>query len=202
MRKLLVVIVILTILVTSQSVPVSAIAYFPSPLKQIRTGTAPENVTCTEGLELIFKPSNGNPACVKPSTAEKLVERGWETRLVDDLCTDKSGNRVDYIVILTDKKSYTKSEKITVTMKNCGDNTNGWPGNDWGFTLESVDGKTKGQYCASGEEIVSIRPNEKVNLIFDLKALCFDSGFPTGEYWIYLSESNPSNKGKFSIFIE
>jgi len=46
------------------------------PLKQISSGTLPENVTCTEGLKLIFKYDN-SPACVKPSTAQKLLERGW-----------------------------------------------------------------------------------------------------------------------------
>ncbi len=46
------------------------------PLKQISKGILPENVTCKEGLKLIFK-QNNSPACVKPSTAEKLIERGW-----------------------------------------------------------------------------------------------------------------------------
>jgi len=53
------------------------LAYFPPPLKQISDGIPPENVTCTEGLEIIFKKSNGLPACVKPSSVSKLVERGW-----------------------------------------------------------------------------------------------------------------------------
>ncbi len=79
LRTLLVVIAFLTILITSQLSSVYAIAYFPPPLKQIRTGTAPENVTCTEGLELIFKSSNGNPVCVKPQSINKLVERKWGT---------------------------------------------------------------------------------------------------------------------------
>jgi len=32
---------------------------------------------CNKGHVLIFKISNNNPACVKPTTSEKLVERGW-----------------------------------------------------------------------------------------------------------------------------
>ena len=32
---------------------------------------------CDAGRELIIKSSNGNPACVTPATAQKLVERGW-----------------------------------------------------------------------------------------------------------------------------
>lgn len=55
----------------------NAIAYFPPPLKQISDGVLPENVTCTEGLEIIFKAANHLPACVKPNSVEKLIQRGW-----------------------------------------------------------------------------------------------------------------------------
>lgn len=44
------------------------------PLKQMKNGIA---VTCGDGLELVSKASNGNPACVKPATKLKLIERGW-----------------------------------------------------------------------------------------------------------------------------
>jgi len=47
------------------------------PLKQISSGIAPENVICKNNYEIIFKSSDKSPACVKPSTAEKLIERGW-----------------------------------------------------------------------------------------------------------------------------
>ncbi|MFB5645758.1 MAG: dienelactone hydrolase family protein, partial [Nitrosopumilaceae archaeon] len=60
------------------------IAYFPPPLKQMSQGTSPENVTCTEGLELVLKKSNGLPACVKPSSVEKLIERGWAIHVLPD----------------------------------------------------------------------------------------------------------------------
>jgi serpin B len=35
------------------------------------------HVECQKGLELIFKASDGSPACVKPETKQKLIERGW-----------------------------------------------------------------------------------------------------------------------------
>jgi len=38
------------------------------------------NKDCREGLELIFKISDGSFACVKPITAKKLVERGWGSK--------------------------------------------------------------------------------------------------------------------------
>jgi len=48
-----------------------------SPKKQLESGVTPENVICREGLELIFKSSDNSPTCVKSSTAEKLIQRGW-----------------------------------------------------------------------------------------------------------------------------
>jgi len=47
------------------------------PRKQVSSGTSPQDVICSEGLELIFKSTDNSPACVKPSTAEKLIQRGW-----------------------------------------------------------------------------------------------------------------------------
>ena len=47
------------------------------PLQQIRIGMEPEDIVCSESLVKIEKLSDNSIACVKPSTAEKLVERGW-----------------------------------------------------------------------------------------------------------------------------
>ncbi len=48
-----------------------------SPRNQIALGVSPDAVICKQGLELIFKASNGSPACVTPETFGKLVQRGW-----------------------------------------------------------------------------------------------------------------------------
>ena len=48
----------------------------PSPLKQIKEGIVPENVVCKEGLGLVFK-LDGQPACVKTTSIEKLIAWGW-----------------------------------------------------------------------------------------------------------------------------
>ncbi|MEK6614816.1 MAG: hypothetical protein AABZ32_01705, partial [Bacteroidota bacterium] len=45
-----------------------------SPLKQFKSGISVDKITCKENLQLIIK-NNGNPACVKPDTIPKLVER-------------------------------------------------------------------------------------------------------------------------------
>jgi carboxymethylenebutenolidase len=63
----------------------NAIAYFPPPLKQTSDGVEPENVTCTEGLELVIKRSNGSPACIKPSSVAKLIERNWAVHILPNV---------------------------------------------------------------------------------------------------------------------
>lgn len=46
------------------------------PLKQLKEGVDPQDVTCKSGFNLIFKP-DGTPACVKTSSVQKLVSMGW-----------------------------------------------------------------------------------------------------------------------------
>ena len=53
-----------------------------SPLNQFKSGVLPEDIQCKEALDLIFKPNGGIPACVKPTTAEKLLERGWTSMIM------------------------------------------------------------------------------------------------------------------------
>ncbi len=48
-----------------------------SPLKQFKTGIETKDIQCKKSLELIVKITNGHPACVKPETKQKLIERGW-----------------------------------------------------------------------------------------------------------------------------
>jgi hypothetical protein len=48
-----------------------------SPLKQFKSGIPINDVKCNQGLKLIFKSEDSSPACVKPDTAQKLIERGW-----------------------------------------------------------------------------------------------------------------------------
>jgi len=48
-----------------------------SPRAQVKLGVEPHLVQCKEGLELIFKDKVGSPACVKPSSVQRLIEIGW-----------------------------------------------------------------------------------------------------------------------------
>ena len=53
------------------------IGKYNSPLKQILNGVDFTNIACNDPRQLVIKLSDNSPACVKPSTAEKLIERGW-----------------------------------------------------------------------------------------------------------------------------
>ena len=48
-----------------------------SPKKQMDDGVAPNDVVCKEGLELLIKTSDGSAACVKSSSIQVLIARGW-----------------------------------------------------------------------------------------------------------------------------
>jgi hypothetical protein len=50
---------------------------FLPPKFQIERGMKAEHVRCNEGLELLLKSNNGDPACIKPETKQILIERGW-----------------------------------------------------------------------------------------------------------------------------
>lgn len=75
-----------------------SIAYFPPPLQQIKNGIKATDVTCTEGRELVLKQSNGQPACIKPSSVAKLTERGWAIHVLPDYVKNENNNSVAFSV--------------------------------------------------------------------------------------------------------
>ena len=49
------------------------------PLTQYKSGIAAKDVKCLSDLQLVIKSEDGSPACVKPQTAQRLVDLGWGT---------------------------------------------------------------------------------------------------------------------------
>jgi len=49
------------------------------PKQQLKAGVAINDIQCKAEFELIFKATDGSPACVKPTSVEKLIARGWAT---------------------------------------------------------------------------------------------------------------------------
>lgn len=60
-----------------------------SPKKQMVEGIAAEDVICNSGLTLMLKSSSEIAACVKPSTAMKLQDKGWGTILKESSMMNK-----------------------------------------------------------------------------------------------------------------
>lgn len=73
---------------------VSSITYFPPPLKQISQGVDSTDVTCTEGKVLVLKKSNGLPACINPSSVEKLILRGWAIHILPDYADENNNSEI------------------------------------------------------------------------------------------------------------
>lgn len=48
-----------------------------SPRQQLVSGTDPHEIQCADGMQLVFKASNFHPACVKESSYQVLLQRGW-----------------------------------------------------------------------------------------------------------------------------
>ena len=48
-----------------------------SPMEQFKTGTNLHEIKCEGGHVLVMKSSTETPACVKPNSADILLERGW-----------------------------------------------------------------------------------------------------------------------------
>jgi hypothetical protein len=57
--------------------PLSETTTFLPPLKQLKGGTSPYDIKCSDGYVLVLKQMNNSPACVKPATAAKMVQMGW-----------------------------------------------------------------------------------------------------------------------------
>jgi carboxymethylenebutenolidase len=58
------------------SFPVMSINAELPPIKQLKQGHHVE-VVCADGFQLVLKQSNGIPKCIKLSSVEKLIQRGW-----------------------------------------------------------------------------------------------------------------------------
>ena len=72
-------ITIITLNIVSVSVSAENIL---SPKHQTAMGVSPNDVICKEGLELLIKKGDNMPACIKPESSERLLERGWAKTIV------------------------------------------------------------------------------------------------------------------------
>lgn len=65
---------------------------YDSPLKQIQAGASSAKIVCNEGLELLMKKHTGQVVCVKSSSIEKLIHRGWAIHILPDYQKNENNN--------------------------------------------------------------------------------------------------------------
>ncbi|MGI0055901.1 MAG: dienelactone hydrolase family protein [Nitrosarchaeum sp.] len=70
-----------------------SVSFLP-PLKQLKQGTSPDNVKCAEGLQIVLKQSTGIPYCLKPSSVEKLIQRGWAIHVLPDYSDEHNNSEI------------------------------------------------------------------------------------------------------------
>jgi thiol-disulfide isomerase/thioredoxin len=54
-----------------------SMSHIDSPLKQLERGVLSHDIKCGVGYTVVFKAHNNSPACVRPSSVQLLVKRGW-----------------------------------------------------------------------------------------------------------------------------
>ncbi|MGI0074134.1 MAG: NHL repeat-containing protein, partial [Nitrosotalea sp.] len=102
---------------TNSTVPLAQNNTLLSPLKQFKSGVAAKDVTCEVDFHLVINAEDGSPACVRPETAQKLVERGWGS-LVGVISTVEITSVNDCGQFYTAPENHGNSTKIPVLMMN------------------------------------------------------------------------------------
>ncbi len=75
-----------------------------SPKIQVFNGVAPDDVICKSDQQLIFKFYNGNPTCVKPETAKRLLDVKWATKYpFEEADPEKHDRRAGWLYSYCDK---------------------------------------------------------------------------------------------------
>jgi carboxymethylenebutenolidase len=65
-----------------------------TPRAQFASGVSIDMVECSSGLELVMKKSSGTPACVRPESVSKLIERGWAIHVLPDYDKEDTNSKV------------------------------------------------------------------------------------------------------------
>lgn len=95
------------------SLPVMSINAELSPLKQLNQGHHVE-VVCNDGFQLVLKQSNGVQKCIKLSSVEKLIQRGWAIHVLH--YSDENNNSE----IFTMGKYEVQTETVNYSESNTG----------------------------------------------------------------------------------
>ncbi len=92
--------IIVVFLFASLFVSSIAFADIISPRKQMNLKISIDDVVCDERFIKVIKVTTGNPSCVTPSTAEKLIKSGW-AKAIDQQLIDAAKMAKDSIGTVT-----------------------------------------------------------------------------------------------------
>jgi len=81
-------------LISSFFIPILSINAEMTPLKQLKHGINPDKITCAEGLQLVLKQTSGAPYCIKQSSVEKLIQRGWAIHFLSDYSDVNNNSKI------------------------------------------------------------------------------------------------------------
>jgi hypothetical protein len=95
--------------------------YLLPPLQQFKSGITANDVKCNQGLQLVIKSEDGSPACVKPDSTTKLVQRGWTKEIVTNTSTESSTlnkTTTNELKIDLSNQTYEAGYPVYVNLKN------------------------------------------------------------------------------------
>jgi len=81
------------VLTSSLFIPISINAEI-TPLKQLKQGISLDKIICSEGLQLVLKQTTGTPHCIKESSVEKLIQRGWAIHFLSDYSDTNNNSKI------------------------------------------------------------------------------------------------------------
>jgi len=110
--------ILIGIVVLSLVFYTDANAVLVSPLKQLTSGIPLQDVKCKTDHVLVIKLPNGNPYCVRPTTAKRLLAQGWIAPNLETI----------QIINHNETNSIVKHENITPLISNQTINTNSGSG--------------------------------------------------------------------------
>jgi len=110
--------------VHGESITPKTSLYDISPLKQFKSGTEAKDIQCKEGSQLIIKAEDNSPACVKPSSATRLVSMGWAMLPENITSTRQDQSSENKIITLADNDKKINLKEGESFLLKLGDNYN------------------------------------------------------------------------------
>ncbi len=147
------------------------------PLKQYDPKIDPHNIKCKPELKLVFKDKVWTPACVKASSVEKLIERGWASKHdphhMDVMTPMEKDDLFSISAIELEQKMTVDPNLIVIDMRDSNSYMNG---HIKGSTVDVMEGSTLEKRIKTMQSrIPEVAGNTHVVLVGDSEEKALDS---------------------------